>query len=48
VIDLHNINEKPRVVDRVYDSVAALANAVSITLTSELFATARPRFRRER
>jgi len=48
VTDLHDINEKSGVVDRVYDSVVALADAVSVTLTRELFATARPRFRRKR
>jgi len=48
VTDLHNINEKARVVDPIYNSVAALADAVSVTLTSEFFATGRPRFRRER
>jgi hypothetical protein len=48
VADLHNINEKSRVDDGVYDSVAALANAVSIPLISELLATARARLLRQR
>ena len=48
VADLHNINEKSRVVDGVYDSVAALANTVSIPLISELLATARARLLRQR
>jgi len=45
VTDLHNVDEKPGVVDCVYNSVAALANAVLVTLAGEFFASARPRFR---
>jgi hypothetical protein len=45
VADLHNVNEKPGVVDCVYNSVAALANAVLVTLARELLASARPTLR---
>jgi hypothetical protein len=47
VADLHNIDEKCRIVYGIYDSVTTLADPVLVPLGSELLASARARLLRE-